>query len=366
MPRILHVLSTLRRSGAEVMLAAAAPRFQAAGWEGHILSTGETPGAFAPALEHAGYIIHHLPFARTAGYFARFHRLVARLRPDVTHIHSEQASLAHAALGRRGVRTVHACFEFTGALRWRKAAERWLCRSLFGVIHIAPSPSVRENERQRFLNDTVLCPDWYDERRFQPPTDDQRLAARQALGLAPDDVVVASVGNHEPVKNYATGLRAFALAAADSRLRFLHIGRTTDLAGGEALPQLAAALDLGARARFIGETDEVARHLHAADAYLMPSLREGFSIATVEAMACGLPQILADVPGLADFRATIPDVVYAQPTVAGLAAALEGMAALDGPERRRRGAGIAAAARGRFSTAFGAGRYIALYERRRR
>ncbi|MFT2598278.1 hypothetical protein ACMWP3_25810, partial [Escherichia coli] len=76
----------------------------------------------------------------------------------------------------------------------------------------APSPSVRENERRRFLNTALLCPNWYDAGRFFPPTDDQRRAARRSLGLAPDEIVVVSVGNHEPVKNFAAGMEAFARA----------------------------------------------------------------------------------------------------------------------------------------------------------
>lgn len=364
MRRILHVLNALQRSGAEVMLAAAAPHFRAAGLETHILSTGTEVGAFGPALEHAGYIVHHLPFARTPGYFACFRRLLARVEPDVTHIHCEQAAVAYAALAAPRapvVRTIHGWFEFTGPLRLRKATERWLSRHLFGVVHVAPGAGVQENERRRFANDTLLCPNWYDETRFLPPTNAARLAARDSFGFAPEDLVVISVGSHQPVKNYAAGLAAVGRLVPRDRVKFLHVGRAIDLATGVSLAQVAAELGLGDRARFAGETDEVARHLHAADVHLMPSLREGMGLAAVEAMATGLPQVLADVPGLADFRGMAPGIVHAPPTVDGLAAALTALAALDVDDRRRLGAPIAEIARDRFSTAVGAARYIKLY-----
>lgn len=367
MSRVLHVLAALQRSGAEVMLAAAAPHFRAAGLETHVLSTGVERGAFAPALESAGYVVHHLPFARTPGHFRRFRQLLARIGPDVTHIHCERAAALYAAFAAprtRVVRTIHAWFDFTGPLRLRKTGERWLSRHLFGVSHIAPSAAVRENERHRFFNDAALCPNWYDETRFLPPTDAERSAARRDLGFAPDDLVAISVGNHEPVKNYGRCLEAFARLRPGQRTYFLHVGRMVDPVTGAALPRLAAELGLADRVRFAGETDAVPRHLHAADFHLMPSLREGMGLAAVEAMATGLPQVLADVPGLADFKGMAPGIIHAPPTVDGLAGALAAMAAMGTPERQRLGAEIAEAARSRFSAAVGAARYAKFYEER--
>ena len=61
--RVLHVLSELKPSGAETMLVAAAPLFQAAGIVLEVLSTGATTGLYAKHFEAAGYQLHHLPFS---------------------------------------------------------------------------------------------------------------------------------------------------------------------------------------------------------------------------------------------------------------------------------------------------------------
>lgn len=45
---------------------------------------------------------------------------------------------------------------------------------------------------------------------------------------------------------------------------------------------------------------EIQQYLCAADVYTLPSRREGFPVAPVEAMACGLPVVATDAPGVPD------------------------------------------------------------------
>ena len=50
----------------------------------------------------------------------------------------------------------------------------------------------------------------------------------------------------------------------------------------------------------IDDRPYLARILGAADAFLFPTRKEGFGLAPVEAMACGIPPIIARIPGVTD------------------------------------------------------------------
>jgi glycosyltransferase involved in cell wall biosynthesis len=312
--KVLHILGELNPSGAETMLLCAAPVMKAQGLESEILSTGVNVGVFAARLENAGYKIHHLPFKKNLNFFIELYRFIKLNHYDSAHIHIEGASfwvicvLILAGIpAKRCVHTIHNNFRFTGNLRLRRAWQRqWL--SLLGVPHIAISKTVQYTESHHFKIKTDLIENWYDSHRFSETTDIEYQSSRQQLQILENQFVIISVGNCSQVKNHSALIKAIA-ALPKNNIVYLHIGIEAD----DSERKLAENLGISEITRFMGLQDDIKLFLQAADLYVMPSLREGLSIAALEAIATEIPALLTSVPGLTDFADVFNGLHFCEP-----------------------------------------------------
>lgn len=154
--------------------------------------------------------------------------------------------------------------------------------------------------------ETTVIHNGVDVERFQPPNSAERAAARSALGVD-DRMVFLHVGGIEPRKNSIRVLRAFheahrALAARGCTAVLV-------LAGGETLFdyrayreeffQVLAGLDLvpDDDVRLLGVVDDatLCNLYRAADVFTFPSVKEGWGLVVLEAMASGLPVLASDI-----------------------------------------------------------------------
>lgn len=184
---------------------------------------------------------------------------------------------------------------------------------------------------------------------------DQRVA-RAELGIPADAVVVAWHGriaiHHKGLDILLEawrGLRDSASAAADARL--LLVGGGSDTRHLEEMIGDAAAAGIVRVDRHLHDPAELSALLAAADLYVLPSRHEGFPVALVEALACGLPAVATDVAGVRDCigaGAETAGRVVARKDAAALTAAL---GELSGDAELRRGLGARARPRveARFS-----------------
>jgi D-inositol-3-phosphate glycosyltransferase len=153
----------------------------------------------------------------------------------------------------------------------------------------------------------LVVPPGVDLERFTPTSPDDRAAARAALGLAPDAVVLAFVGRIQPLKAPDVLLAAAAeMVARDpalaDRLVVLVVGGASGsgLAQPTALRELAGQLGITDLVRFLPPVpaEGLAKVYRAADVVAVPSHNESFGLVALEAQACGTPVVAAEVGGL--------------------------------------------------------------------
>src|SRR5690349_4803276 len=151
---------------------------------------------------------------------------------------------------------------------------------------------------------TLVVPPGVDLDRFTPG---DRAAARRALGIPGDAVVLQFVGRIQPLKAPDVVLAAAARLLADdpqlrSRLLVQVVGAPSGsgLDAPRQLEELAAQLGIADVVRFLPPRPprELALHYRAADVVVVPSHSESFGLVALEAQACGTPVVAAAVGGL--------------------------------------------------------------------
>ncbi|CCG04956.1 glycosyltransferase family 4 protein [Blastococcus saxobsidens] len=178
-----------------------------------------------------------------------------------------------------------------------------------------------------------------DPRRFHVPTDAERAAVREHLGLS--GRYVAFLGTLEPRKNAAALVRGWVRAVAgtdDPPALVLAGGRGWDDEIEHAAAEVPAELTL-LRPGYL-PLDLLSGLLGDAELVAYPSSGEGFGLPVLEAMACGAPVLTTR-------RLSLPEVggdavAYTEPDHAAIATALREL--LGSPGRR---AELGAAARKR-------------------
>ncbi len=121
--------------------------------------------------------------------------------------------------------------------------------------------------------------------------------ARAMLGADPADRLLLAVARQEYPKGLDVLLRAFPLVRAEVP------GARLIVAGQEGnhtttLHAIVAELGLKDRVTFLGRRSDVADLLCAADLFVLPTRREGFPGAVLEAMALEVPIVSTAIPAV--------------------------------------------------------------------
>jgi glycosyltransferase involved in cell wall biosynthesis len=257
--------------------------------QGHRITVAGDVGPMQAEFDAAPFSYIRIPLNRGPVSFFRCIGMLKGETPDLIHSHYRRATL----LGRRLQRGGRPPLLYS--LHLSHLSLNWWRRPLtdFGDhTHVAA-----EEARDWLIDEgrvsparITLVPHGIDVSKFPRRTAAAREAARAELGLPLGATVALFVGRFDYPKNEAWMLD---VAAASPELRVLLVG------GGPNEASLRMQIDqmgLKARVSILGYRDPLAAY-HAADALLLPSIREGFGLSCGEAMSVGLPVLRTRTSG---------------------------------------------------------------------
>ena len=292
--RVLHLIDTTGPGGAETVFVDLASEIQARGYSSLAVVAGE--GWVAQTLRARGLEPLIVP-SQGAFDFRYLTRLVGIIRSrkiDVVQAHlftsSVYGSVAARLCGIPSICTFHGQPDLGSKSRWLSLKFRLLNWAATRVVFVS------ETLRASFLAVTdfrpaasVVVHNGIDPSAFANAAD---ASVRTELGVRDDEFLILSVGNIRPAKSYDVLLQAARrLVDAGIPCRFVVVGHPKQRLLDELLA-LRSKLGVDQCVEFLGFRADVARLLSAADLFLLTSKTEGFSLATVQAMAAGLPVVV--------------------------------------------------------------------------
>lgn len=297
--KILHVIDTLARGGAERLLVMLLPELAR---QGHdvVVAVRSAPYDLQPELEAAGVPVIRLPKRHKWNLIAGPCD-IARAMPDADILHAHLYFPAvNTALARLlGLTRAKTCVTFhnlayAGAnrdgvkLRFRKALARRLCPRGMDM-RLAVSQAVADHYGKALSLDRIAV--------LHNPIDLDAIAAVPAPSLRSDTRLhIVLPGRLVPEKGHRDllgALRDPRLVGLALRVTFAGHGRLQD-----SLQDLAA--DLPFPFEITGNLDHAAflSVMAGAEIVTVPSRFEGFGLTALEAMALSKPVIASTVGGL--------------------------------------------------------------------
>ena len=274
------------------------------------------PGPYVPEIAAAG--IRHVAVRMTRNFtpyadlvsLGRLVQVMRRERFDIVHTHNPKPGLIGQLAARIAgvpivVNTLHGFYFHDGMPPfWRQfyiTTEKIAARCSDVIlsqnpedIETAISAGIASRDKLRRLGNGI------DLSEFDPATIDRVAlnAKRRQLGITENQPVVGFVGRLVAEKGIHELLRAAKLVLeVVPDARFLLVGPSDDEKLDALTPAVAADYGVAHACVFTGMRQDMPDLYALMDVFVLPSHREGFPRAPMEASAMGVPCVVTDIRG---------------------------------------------------------------------
>lgn len=303
--RVLEIIPTLDRGGAEkqlALLAAGLPRDQ---FEVHVCALTRG-GPLVEKIESAGVPLAVIgkTWKIDPGALWRLKRHIRQLQPDIVHTWIFAANCyGRYAASRVGVKHIVAgerCVD-----RWKvwhelaidRMLAKWTERIVTNSSGVVDFYAGKGLPKEKF----VIIPNGIEP--FHSPSTTSRDALLNELGLPGDARIIGAIGRLWEQKRYKDLIwAADLLKCIRDDTHLLIIGDGPQRWRLERFRDLCEIAD---HVHFLGQRDDVPRLIEHFDCLWLGSGYEGQSNAIMEAMSAGIPVVATDIAGNRDL--VVPD-----------------------------------------------------------
>ncbi|MBI5379173.1 MAG: glycosyltransferase family 4 protein, partial [Nitrospirae bacterium] len=211
--------------------------------------------------------------------------------------------------------------QWVNPLHWSLLALERRVFSRRGSAHLIANSEMVKRQIVRYYGrpaeEITVLRNGIDLDRFNPEMRRRlRERARERFGVGPREALLLFVGSDHPRKGLAVLLEAVRRLPLN-QVRLVVVGK------GWVGPwrRLARRRGVSDRVTFTGPIEEVEWCYSAADIFVLPTVYDPMSNATLEAMACGLPVVTTDANGTSELiEDGVSGYVLATPVDPGLLA----------------------------------------------
>ncbi len=306
--KVLHVIDSLRRGGAEHQLVNLIKQHRPEQVSSTVVTLVNDLELGEP-LRESRVRVHTLELSQTHHWplgASRLCKHIRDMRPHIIHTWLPDAAIiARTAAALCGHRSVISSvqsplyspdlFLDDPSLKWWKLQARRLVdivtARISNTTYVACSEHVASltshalhlsPRRMRVILNSVYIPT-------------TGLARNASEPLSPADPVrLLTVGRLSPQKGHIHLLRALPAIVAEYPHTVLEIAGTGPLE--ESIRRESRHLSIQDHVTFLGKRDDVSTLLNRTHLFVLPSLWEGLSVVALEALAAGVPMVASDIP----------------------------------------------------------------------
>jgi len=223
---------------------------------------------------------------------------IAEINPDIIHCQDIWSGIIGVVSKKLLGKPYIVCAQGTdvySSWKHKKTVTRIVSKNADAVV--ALTEDMRKRLLDMYKREVYIVPNGVELSRFEGIS---KQNSRKKLGIKSNEKIILFIGTLRPVKGVKYLIKAMkTVFETHHEARLLIVGSGEEK---EKLRTLVRELNIEKQITFVGrvENELVPEYMAAADIFVLPSLREGMSIAILEAMASGLPIVTTDTCGMSE------------------------------------------------------------------